>query len=299
MTNNITKDIRLLFCTLFFTTIIFGQVGINTVAPSKQLDINAAGLASDGINISNDNFNAQMLTEPVAGAGTFVVNNSSINGSTVIRFNNTTRFGFSNSALWPAVNATSPFVTGALDLGRFDRHYRRLYTRGLHTNDNAVNGGLGVSIGSGGGTQSDYIFSDFAFYPVVSQLKDLGRDGNFWRNFYFVSAFTPSDKRLKKNIKVISHGAEMLNKLKVYEYNYIFEDGNKTHYGFMAQELQELLPDLVSVGDDEAKSLSINYTETIPIIIKTVQEQQEIIEQQGDEIKELKIIVQKLIKSNE
>ncbi|RMB58533.1 tail fiber domain-containing protein [Dokdonia sinensis] len=297
MRSNITKSIRLSFCALIFTTGIFAQVGINTAAPSKQLDINAAGLSSDGINISNDNFNAQLLTEPVSGGGTFVVNNSSISGTTVIRFNNTTRFGFSNSALWPSVNATSPFVTGALDLGRFDRHYRRMYTRGVHTNDDDVDGGLGISIGSGGGAQSDYIFSDFAFYPVASQVKDLGRNGNFWNNLYLVSAFTPSDKRLKKNIKAISHGSDMLNKLRVYEYNYIFEDNNKTHYGFLAQELQALLPELVSVGDDKAKSLSINYTETIPIIIKAIQEQHELIEQQGNEIKELKEMVKELMES--
>ncbi len=272
------------------------QVGINTTSPSKALDINITNDASNGINIGSDTFNVELLSEPLAGARTFAINNAALNGQTEIRFNNNVRFGFSNSALWPAVDATSPFVTGALDLGRFDRHYRRMYTRGVHTNDNAVNGGLGISIGSGGGSQSDYIFSDFAFYPVASQVKDLGRNGNFWRNFYFVSAFTPSDKRLKKNIKTISHGSETLLKLKLYEYNYTFEDQPKVHYGFMAQELQELLPELVSVGDDEEKSLSINYTETIPIIIKSIQEQQLIIEKQSKEIEELKKLVNSLIR---
>lgn len=291
--------ILLISCALLCSSIATAQVGINTTSPSKQLDINVIGANNDGINISASGFDAQMLTANEGGTAKFILNNSLTAGDIDIRFNSATRFGFSNSALWPAVDAASSFVNGALDLGRFNRHYRRLYTRGIHTNDDAVNGGLSINIGSNGGTVSDYIFSDFAFYPVASQTRDLGRNGNFWRDFYFVSAFTPSDKRLKKNIKSISHGTEMLMKLKLYEYNYTFEDRGRVHYGFMAQELQELLPELVSVGDDQEKSLSINYTETIPIIIKTVQEQQATIEKQNKEIAELREMVEKFIASKE
>jgi len=280
--------LALLIVCFFTTGNIFSQVGINTTTPSKQLDVDVRGMNNNGINITASGFNAQLLTATESGTQKFILNNSQTAGDIDIRFNSTTRFGFSNSALWPAVNATTPFVSGALDLGRFDRHYRRTYTRGVHTNDDDVNGGLGISIGSGGGSQSDYIFSDFAFYPVVSQLKDLGRNGNFWRNFYFVSAFTPSDSRLKNKITPLSYGIETLQKMKVYEYVYTFEKTGIRHFGFMAQELKELVPEIVDTASNEEQSLSINYTEVIPILIKSVQEQQEMIDLQSQQIELLK-----------
>lgn len=294
MTNKNPFQQALIVSYLFLSSVSISQVGINTTNPTKKLDINVENATSDGINISHENFEAQFLLEPIDG-GTLAINNSEINGTTSIRFNNSNRMTFTQNGFFPGMNATDNTVSGAVDIGRFDLHFRRTYTRAIHVNDNAVNGGLRINIGSMGGATSDYNFSDFAFYPVESQRKDLGRNGNFWRNFYFVSAFTPSDKRLKRNIKTLSHGTEALLKLGVYEYNYTFEDTNKIHYGFMAQEVQKVLPELVAVGDDEDKSLSINYTETIPIIIKALQEQQAVIETQSKEIKELRSAVSKLL----
>ena len=44
------------------------------------------------------------------------------------------------------------------------------------------------------------------------------------------------------------------------------------HYGFMAQEVKEVLPDVVYMGQDSI--LGINYIELIPLLVQTVQEQQ-------------------------
>ena len=48
------------------------------------------------------------------------------------------------------------------------------------------------------------------------------------------------------------------------------EVDNKTHYGFIAQELQEVAPELVI--EDGAGYLSINYIELIPVLVQKVQE---------------------------
>lgn len=47
-------------------------------------------------------------------------------------------------------------------------------------------------------------------------------------------------------------------------------DANTTHYGFVAQELQEIAPELVS--EDGAGYLYINYMELIPLLVQKVQE---------------------------
>ncbi|MBE17001.1 MAG: hypothetical protein CL867_12200 [Cytophagaceae bacterium] len=288
MNNYSTYYKAMLLCgSLAFFTISNAQVGINTTSPTKQLDIDVSGMSSEGLNIRNTNFNLQLLTTNTPNPFTAILNNDNTNGLVDFRFDNDSRYIFSSNVLFPGVNATDNTVAGGLDIGRFDLHFRRVYSRGIHTNDNGVNGGLRINIGSSGGVTADYNFSNFAFYPVASQVKDLGRNGNFWRNFYFVSAFTPSDRRLKKDIKTLSKGLETILALKTYEYGYTFDEKEIRHYGFMAQELQKQLPNLVAVGDDEQQSLSINYTEVIPILIKAVQEQQVLIEQQATAIKAL------------
>ena len=45
---------------------------------------------------------------------------------------------------------------------------------------------------------------------------------------------------------------------------------NTTHYGFIAQEVQQIAPELVQT--DKAGNLSINYLELIPLLVQKVQE---------------------------
>ncbi len=44
--------------------------------------------------------------------------------------------------------------------------------------------------------------------------------------------------------------------------------------GFVAQEIQKVLPALVTEGADKDKLLSINYIAIIPVLVKAIQEQQ-------------------------
>ena len=55
----------------------------------------------------------------------------------------------------------------------------------------------------------------------------------------------------------------------------------------LAQELQDILPNLVKVGDDNLKTLAVNYTELIPILINAIKEQQKIINNQDSKIDDL------------
>ena len=46
-------------------------------------------------------------------------------------------------------------------------------------------------------------------------------------------------------------------------------DDHRTHYGFDAQELQKLFPELVH--EDKMGNISINYVELIPLLVQTIQ----------------------------
>jgi len=78
-----------------------------------------------------------------------------------------------------------------------------------------------------------------------------------------------------------------LTNVVTYAYNYIDDVNKRLPYGVIAQELQEILPALVNVGDDEKKTLSVNYIEFIPIMINAIKEQQSIINRQDSKIKDL------------
>lgn len=102
---------------------------------------------------------------------------------------------------------------------------------------------------------------------------------------------TGSDYRLKENIRSLAPGSlERIMDLNVVQYNlkqfevesndptpekhYFYDPESEvfknTHYGLIAQELQEIYPDLVLTGGDGY--LSVNYMELIPILIQSVQE---------------------------
>ena len=62
--------------------------------------------------------------------------------------------------------------------------------------------------------------------------------------------------------------------------------GDKKQWGFIAQEIKEIFPELV--GKDDEDFLTLNYQGFVPLLTKAVQEQQETIDSQNKEIEDLK-----------
>lgn len=83
-----------------------------------------------------------------------------------------------------------------------------------------------------------------------------------------------SDARLKKNINELSNSLSAINKLRGVSFEYTEESnmGGGIRYGFIAQEVQKIIPEIVR---DRAKGdgmLSLNYTEIIPVLVEAVKE---------------------------
>ncbi len=114
-----------------------------------------------------------------------------------------------------------------------------------------------------------------------------------------------SDARLKSNIVNLNQGLSKIMQLNPVNYDKkeaLDSAATVNENGFIAQELQKVLPELVSEGKDKDKLLSVNYTAIIPVLTKAVQEQQVIIEEnkatiqkQQEQIDELKVLVEKLL----
>ena len=54
--------------------------------------------------------------------------------------------------------------------------------------------------------------------------------------------------------------------------------------GLIAQEVMSLIREVVHVGDDAEQTLGLRYSELIPVLIKALQEQQQLIEQQKTDL---------------
>lgn len=90
---------------------------------------------------------------------------------------------------------------------------------------------------------------------------------------------TTSDFRLKENIKNTSFSINDLMKIKVVEYNYKLDKSKSKEIGFIAQDLNEIIPTVVTKGDEEVgenglpkKPWMVDYSRLTPMIIKATQE---------------------------
>jgi len=101
-----------------------------------------------------------------------------------------------------------------------------------------------------------------------------------WKNIYLNSAATViSDARTKENIITSDLGLDFINNLHPVKYNKI--EGNRTHYGLIAQEVKSVL-DAAGVADfggwvisdvaDPDGQQALRYEEFISPLIKAVQE---------------------------
>jgi hypothetical protein len=106
---------------------------------------------------------------------------------------------------------------------------------------------------------------------------------------------TYSDKRVKSNIKSIAYGLEEILRLHPVSYDHhasnfengklnVMKDASRT-IGFIAQEVQKILPEVVSVPADENNDLwSMDYEKIIPVLVNAIQQQQHIINNQAQVI---------------
>ncbi len=98
------------------------------------------------------------------------------------------------------------------------------------------------------------------------------------------SHVSSSDRRLKKNIKVIKDCLGKVKKIRGVNFTWI-KDGSKD-FGVIAQEIEKVAPFAVKESEDGMKK--VDYGRLAPLFIQSIKEQQQIIEDQQDEIDGLK-----------
>ena len=114
------------------------------------------------------------------------------------------------------------------------------------------------------------------FNPSTSTVNFNGAscNGTTWAN--------ASDYRLKRDIQPMSkYGLSTVMRLKPVTYFYKADKTNHPEVGFIAQEVQKIVPEVVSgtEGDiTKGETLGLSYGNLVPVLTKAIQEQQASIE---------------------
>jgi len=96
-----------------------------------------------------------------------------------------------------------------------------------------------------------------------------------------VSITQASDARLKNNIKNAESALSIIESSKVRSFDWNKEYKKRKRFGFIAQELYEAFPEAVKIGGDnpEDDPWLINESKLIPVMVRAIQEQQEMIQE--------------------
>jgi len=145
--------------------------------------------------------------------------------------------------------------------------------------------GLQITAGSNTGNGAYFTFfyrPDITFCGGIFQVGGNG-----------VSYGSASDKRLKNIIGTTQKGLSDLMKIKIYDYTFKRDPQKMVLTGFMAQELYDIFPQSVSKPGDnnepaEKNPWMVDYGSVTPLIIKSVQEQQQIIDKLKESNDDLK-----------
>lgn len=125
---------------------------------------------------------------------------------------------------------------------------------------------LAVDVGAGGALT---LFTETAFTPDTNNIFNLGTDTERWSTIYLVN--TPdvsSDLRLKDDLTEIPYGLDTVLQLKPYK----FKMWGKERLGFIAQQVNPIIPEIVNNIDRPEVYASMRYEEVIPVLVKAIQE---------------------------
>jgi len=134
---------------------------------------------------------------------------------------------------------------------------------------------------------------------------NVSQNATFAQDVYVANTLTAqelaqeSDKRLKKDITPTKYDLKSVLKLNPVDYK--LKSNNKDQTGFIAQEVRDVIPELINgiEGDlEKGETLSINYIGLIPVLTKAIQEQQSQIDNQAATIDALLERIIALEKSN-
>ena len=159
----------------------------------------------------------------------------------------------------------------------------------LFRKDGSTSGSIGVVSGNrtyinseGGdgylyrGGSSVYAWGGSNFFATTDNSKDLGVSNYRWKDGHFSGTVnaanfnTTSDATLKTNVETLTGSLDAVKSLRGVSYDWIESGGSEV--GVIAQEVEAVLPDVVSTNDEGIKS--VKYGNMVAVLIEAIKEQQ-------------------------
>jgi hypothetical protein len=80
-----------------------------------------------------------------------------------------------------------------------------------------------------------------------------------------------SDRRVKKNIEDLEYGLDKILSISPVRFDYLTDKGdNSSRIGFIAQDVQEQMPEIVNYAYEDI--LGMSSTDLVPVLVKAIQE---------------------------
>jgi hypothetical protein len=158
------------------------------------------------------------------------------------------------------------------------------------------------------GSQSTVIIdnSGYCNSAAIYGGANLGKSNNTWYLVYAYDVVETSDAREKENIRTIEEPLAKILSITGIRYDFkkesialnsirgtgsenerFIEEVRKNRVGFLAQDVEKVIPEVVRY-DDSTDIYSIDYTKFTPFLVEAIKEQQLIIDSMKVEIANLK-----------
>ena len=180
------------------------------------------------------------------------------------------------------IGTTDP--TGLLEIRRDEdrnsatAHLKIMGGSGLNGTGQAVTGSLYIDNGGPTSTVGKFKISQDIIGGEIHVISSSGgvkliSGGTTW-------APATSDRRAKENISPLENVLEKVLKLSPSRFDFKEEYGNKDQIGFIAQDVNEVLPEfyIPSETEEEMSTVKFSDTATTALLVKAIQEQQQLIE---------------------
>jgi hypothetical protein len=215
-------------------------------------------------DINNYGFDLQL--GPASGGGVNTVAHFNAGGLCVPAGTGTTGTYNGRSIFFNSNNAAVDSDSGRLHVNNYFKTFF-LDIPTPRTDDTWANKGFVMRKWNTGGYSQEIL----SVKPSTNSLHVVGD----------IVASETSDKRLKDNIKPIQNACEKINKIGGYEFDW---NDNQELYeghdvGVIAQEIEEVLPEVVETREDGYKA--VDYKKIVPLLIEGIKD----LQRQIDELK--------------
>jgi hypothetical protein len=111
-------------------------------------------------------------------------------------------------------------------------------------------------------------------------------DAGYFQGNVFVDGIVrqSSDARLKQGISKLTYGLPEVLRLRPVSWRWKDHPERGSQLGLVAQEVEPVLPELVSTDKSADQMKGLNYTGLLPVLVNAIQQQQAQIEQQSRQL---------------